>query len=324
MPTRSLFWALLPVLVFGAVGIGAAIALSPGDGRSGPVARAPAARTARFDADRAMRDMRAQVARGPRPAGSPASRRLAAWLRARLPHGRYESVPGGLRNVVGTLPGRGPAIVVAAHYDTKELPGFVGANDGAAGVAVVVELARALARERRAAGSGAGAGADRTTRPELRFVLFDGEEESARAEADGVDFVDAGLRGSGAYAARHGRELRSLILVDFVGQRGLRLPREGGSDEHAWERLRAAADRVGVGDVFPDATQGEVLDDHTPFAKAGVPAIDLIDFAYPCFHRTCDTADKVDRASLDAVGEALVELLRREAPVGLPGDRSGG
>lgn len=302
--TRGLGWALVPVLVFGAIGIGVAILLSSGDGGSASAAQSvPAAETARFDAHRAMADVREQVRRGPRPAGSTASRRLAAWLRGQLPAGRYESVPGGLRNVVGVLPGERPAIVVAAHYDTKDMPGFVGANDGAAGTAVVLELARALARERSADPAGADA------RPELRFVLFDGEEAT-----DDGDFLGTGIRGSRAYARRHRHDVGEAIVVDFVGQRGLRLPREGGSHADLWERLRTAAGRVGVGVVFPDEQVGQIYDDHTPFTRAGIPAVDLIDFDYPCFHRACDTLGKVQRASLDAVGEALVELLR-DAPV---------
>jgi Zn-dependent M28 family amino/carboxypeptidase len=232
---------------------------------------------------------------------------LAGWLRAQLPDGRFETVAGGLRNVVGTLPGSKPAIVIGAHYDTKVVegaPGFVGANDGAGGTAVVLELARALRRAGRPAGA-----------PELRFVLFDGEE----SPDDEADFYATGLRGSKAYASAHADELAAAIVVDFVGQPQLELKREGGSDEALWERLRAAASRAGVARVFPDGEVGEVLDDHTPFARAGLPAIDLIDFDYRCFHRACDRLDQIDVRSLDATGEALVELLRQKTPM-----RSGG
>src|SRR5215207_7741494 len=87
----------------------------------------------RFDAARAMALVRLQLRAGPRPAGSPAQRAVAEQLRARLPGGRFEAVPGGLRNVVGELPGRGRPILLAAHYDTQPYPpGFVGANDAAA------------------------------------------------------------------------------------------------------------------------------------------------------------------------------------------------
>lgn len=260
----------------------------------------PAPRTDRFDARRAMADVRMQVALGPRPAGSAASRRLIARLRARLPDGAVEAVPGrpaGMRNVVGRLPGRGPALLVGAHHDTKAIPRFVGANDGAAGTAVVLELARSLAAGRRACSR------------EIRFVLFDGEE----SPDDSRDFATTGLRGSRAYAARHAGELGAVVVVDLVGGHGVRLPRERGSDPALWSRLRASARRVGVGAVFPARTQPEVLDDHTPFARAGIPAIDLIDFTYRHWHRTSDDLAAISPRSLDAVGEALADLLRREA-----------
>ena len=269
-----------------------------GGGAAAPaalVAGAPRAKVDRFDSARAWRWLERQVGFGPRPAGSAASRTLAAALRRALPAGRLQALPDGLRNVVGRLPGRRPAVALAAHYDTKDVPGYLGANDGASGTAVLLELARVLRRSRPAGG------------PELRFLLFDGEESPPGSS----DFYRDGLRGSRPYAARHARELRALILLDYVGERGLSLPRERGSDRVLWERLRSAAQRVGVGATFPNAvTSGEVLDDHTPFARAGVPSIDLIDFDFACFHLVCDDLSVVSQRSLDAVGEAVLELLR--------------
>ena len=248
----------------------------------------------RFDAQRAFRDLRAQVELGPRPAGSAASRLLAERLRGEIPGGRFESVAGGLRNVVGRLPGRGKAILVGAHYDTKDLPGFVGANDGASGTATVLELSRVLRAGRRAC--------DR----EIRFVFFDGEE-SPRGSGD---FLRDGVRGSRAYAKAHAGELSAMVLVDFVGDRHLSIPREASSDPALWQLLRAGAERAGTIRAFPGRVSGSVEDDHTPFQEAGVPAIDLIDFTYPYWHRPTDTLDKVSAASLDEAGEALVEMLR--------------
>jgi hypothetical protein len=273
------------------------------DGPGGALAPRPT--TDRFDARRAFALLREQVLRfGWRPAGSAALRRLAVRLRAMLPHGRFEAVPGhpGLRNVVGSISGRGKAIVVGAHYDVEARPrGFVGANDGAAGSAAVVELARALARSPRERGDRA-----------VRFVLFDGEEEPAGC----VPFIACGLRGSKAYAARHDAALRSLVLLDYIAQRhGLLLPREGGSDRKLWDKLRAAAIAVGVGALFTDAEGVSLLDDHTHFLERGIPAIDVIDFDYPSRDTLADDLDKVSERSLDAVGEAvyrLVSRLRRE------------
>ena len=233
---------------------------------------------------------------GPRPAGSAASRRLAARLRSLLPRGRFEPFgDDGLRNVVGRLPGRRPAIVIGAHYDTEARPeGHVGANDGAAGTAAVVELARTLRR-----------GHDRRRHRELRFVLFDGEEEAAGCE----DFERCGMRGSKAYVRRHRREVGRMILLDYIAQPRLRIPREAMSDLRLWARLRAAAGRVGVGAVFPDRSASGILDDHVPFLRAGIPAIDLIDFTYRHRDTLEDTVDKTSARSLDAVGETVAELV---------------
>ena len=105
-----------------------------------------ATRQDRFDSPAAWAFLKRQVALGPRPAASPKSRDLAEMLRRSIPNGRFQAVPGGLRNVVGTIPGRNPRrkVVLGAHYDTKDLAGFVGANDGASGTAVVRQLARAI------------------------------------------------------------------------------------------------------------------------------------------------------------------------------------
>jgi hypothetical protein len=280
------------------VGIAAIVVGLSGSG-SGKGAVPERLRADRFDAGRAMADVRAQLRFGPRPAGSAADRRLARWLRARLPQGRLEPVGGGLANVVGVLPGRRPAIAVAAHFDTKDLPGFLGANDGAAGTAAVLEIARALGRP--------GPGGR-----EVRFLLFDGEE-SPRGTPD-TRFLQTGVRGSRAYARAHARELGALVLLDFIALRDERIPREAGSDPRLWARLRAAARSVGAQSIFPLGTAPPIEDDHTPFARAGVPAVDLIDFDYPCFHRTCDDLQHVSPASLDAVGETVVTLARTGYP----------
>lgn len=267
------------------------------DGQASAQDAVPRATKHRFDAARAHALLREQVEDfGPRPAGSPASRRLADRLGDELPRGSFEPFGSGrLRNVVGTLPGRRPAIVVGAHYDTEAAPpGHVGANDGAAGTAAVVELSRALRRGHR-----------RSTHREIRFVLFDGEEEPAGC----ADFERCGMRGSKAYVRRHRGEVAQMVLLDYVAQHRVRIPREGFSDKNLWARLRAAAGRAGVARVFPDRTSGAILDDHFPFVRAGIPAIDLIDFDYEHRDTVRDTVDKTSARSLDAVGEAVAELL---------------
>jgi glutaminyl-peptide cyclotransferase len=256
-------------------------------------APAPRPNVDRFDERVAFAFLKRQVALGPRPAGSVPSRRLAAILRASVPNGRFQAVPGGFRNVVATVRGRDPSrfVVVGAHYDTKDLPGFVGANDGASGTAVVRQLARTIK--------------PRTVRPTLVFIFFDAEE----SPRESVDFHRDGLQGSKVAAKRYAKA-EAMVLLDFVGDRNLSLPREANSTKPLWRRLRAAAIRVGAGRVFPDRTSGAVADDHIPFLQAGVPSIDLIDFDFPCWHRGCDNMSAVSIRSVDAVGETMIEFLR--------------
>jgi glutaminyl-peptide cyclotransferase len=272
------------------VGAGILSAGPAGAGRAPPKA-------AQFDGRYAYELTKLQLSFGPRPVGSAAQRAAAERLVKLLPGGHFEPVPGGLRNIVGELPGRKPAIVVAAHYDTTEVPGYLGANNSAAGVGAVVALARALKADRPAPGQAA-----------IRFVLFDGEE----APPGFTDFYTEGLRGSRAYAAAHAGELREVVVLDFIALHELELRRDTSSDAALWARLRSAAARARTLSLFPSGMQGVVLDDHTPFLRAGIPAIDLIDFGYPCWQKVCDDLSQVSRQNLARVGATVLELLRAE------------
>ena len=249
----------------------------------------------RFDENAAWAFLERQVELGPRPAGSRASVRLAALLRASVPHGRFQAVPGGLRNVVGTVPGRDPArfVVVGAHYDTKDLPGYLGANDNASGVAVARQLARSIR--------------PRTLRPTIVFVFFDGEETPPGVPD--AQILSRGLRGSKTAARRFARA-DAMILLDLVGDPQLRLRRDVRSDPQLWRRLQLAAGRVRTARYFPSRPRVEVLDDHVPFARAGVPTLPLVDLDYRCWHRDCDDLGAVSKRSLDVAGETVLELLR--------------
>jgi Zn-dependent M28 family amino/carboxypeptidase len=271
---------------------------------------APVPAPGRFEADRAFSDLRAQVELGPRPSGSAANRRLVQFLAAELRDAgvRGVRVQSPYANVIGTVPGtEDDAILLAAHHDTKDIPGFVGANDGASGVAVVLELARALPA--RVAG------------PSVHFALFDAEE----ARGDRPFTVD-GARGSRQYVAyanrsRPGRrvqvtpplaEIQTMILFDLVGDCDLQIPREANSDT---ELYRYIALQAGDDSPFGGTTEA-ISDDHVPFLEAGVRAVNLIDFTFgpgprpgEWWHTTEDTLDKACPESLDAVGEAVLSVL---------------
>jgi glutaminyl-peptide cyclotransferase len=252
--------------------------------------------------------VRAQIAVGQRPAGSPQLRNLAVTLRDTLgaePGGgvsaHFEPFPStgsqqGLRNIVGVLPGRAPAILIGAHYDTEWHPtGFVGANDGAAGTAAVLELGRRLPEELP------------QNHREIRFVLFDGEEDPPGCSDK--DFQFCALRGSRAYATAHPGEIGDMILLDYIANRGARIRREQNSNQALWGQLREAGEEVGAAEIFPPGIQGGVIDDHFPFLEQGIPSIDLIDFNYPYADTVQDTVDKLDPAVMDEVGETVAQLV---------------
>jgi glutaminyl-peptide cyclotransferase len=270
----------------------------------------------RFDAERAFADLERQVEIGPRPAGSDASRETAELIAQRLREAgiRDVAVQRPHLNVVGRIPGDEPgAVVVGAHHDTKDDAGedFQGANDNASGVAVVLELARALV--------------PRVDGPSIHLAFFDAEE--ARGDRP---FAEDGMRGSRQYvryARRDGAQgsppladIRAMVLFDMVGDCDLEIPREANSDPRLYALFAGAARELDGGDSAApfEGETGPIADDHIPFLEAGVPAVDLIDFEYgpgpspgAWWHTPEDSLDKVCPESLAAVGEPAVLAIPR-------------
>lgn len=264
-----------------------------------------------FDAERAFADLVAQVEIGPRPAGSPAADRTAQLIESRMRDAGLSQVAiqSPWENVIGTIPGSEPGtVVVGAHYDTKSgILHFVGANDGASGVAVLLELARSLP--------------PRLSGPSVQLVAFDAEESRGNR-----DFNRDGTRGSRQYVAyaRNGgeqgsaplNEIRAMVLFDMVGDCDLQLPYEENSDKDLYASFAVAAAQL-HGDPGPFRFNTfAVGDDHIPFVDAGIPAIDLIDFDYgpgappgEYWHTPADTIDKVCPASLEMVGETALRAI---------------
>ena len=257
-----------------------------------------------FDSARAFEDVREQIEIGPRPAGSVASVELTELLAAKLTDAGVKDVEiqSPNRNVVGIIPGSDPGyIVLGAHHDTKDIPGFLGANDGASGVAVVLELARSLPSP--------------LPGPSIAIALFDAEEARGEREfsEDGArgssQYVDLAAEGGGRGAPPLG-EVGAMVLFDLVGDCDLQIPYEPNSNLSLYELFADAG-----GDPFSGRTL-PIGDDHVPFVERGIPAVDLIDYEFgpgprpgAYWHTTEDTLDKVCPESLDAVGEAALAVL---------------
>ena len=318
---RSTLPALSPLARI-AVLLAAGCLLACSDRAATTAPAAPAA--AEFDGGRAFRDLEALVKLGPRPAGSAAAEQARELLRERLRQAgwrvethdfavpRLGGAPVAMQNLIARH-GAGPAgTLVITHYDTKNIPGieFVGANDGASGAAVLLELARVTAGDPRTAG--------------VELVFFDGEE------AFGANITDAdGLYGSKALARRMADDgsiaaLRAVVLVDMVGDRDLNLALDFRSSPELRKAYESAAAKCGLPDPFDPGQAMGVIDDHTPFQERGVPqSLALIDFQYgarrspgPRWHTSGDTLEAVSADSLNAVGRPLVEMLRQMGAAG--------
>ena len=100
-----------------------------------------------------------------------------------------------------------------------------------------------------------------------------------------------------------------MVLADMVGDAEQDIYKERNSTQELVERIWAIAGSLGYGDAFKPTYKWAMTDDHTPFLAKGIPAVDLIDFDYPYWHTTQDTADKVAPASLERVGRVLQVLL---------------
>lgn len=271
----------------------------------------------RFDGERAFRDLVDLVRIGPRPAGSEGAAKARALIGERLRQAgwrveeqRLAAQVGGeqidMVNLIGVLPGERPGLIlVGAHYDTKRLPGFVGANDGASGTAVLLELARVLG--------------DAPRPYTVWLVFFDGEE------ALGANITpNDGLFGSRALANQMAREgdlekVRALLLVDMVGDRDLHLTEDVTSSPALRQALAEEAERLGLGEVIQGGGSVPVIDDHTPFQRQGLQeTLALIDFQYgdvstpgPLWHTTGDSLAAVGAQSLNSAGRLLVEMVQR-------------
>ena len=271
--------------------------------------------------DRALRLATDFANLGPKISGTPESAAAADWLLSRFAdaevsaakHPFTDNAPNGptpFCNIIATIPpapdtvppGTAPRLLlVAAHYDTKSgISGFVGANDSASGIAVLLELARAWS-------------VNPLPGTEIRLACLDGEECA----------VEYGPR-DGLHGSRHWAEtlestgdlprIRAFILLDMVGDADLTLtlPRNCTPSllTLAFESARAEGIRNRLS-LFP----GAVLDDHVPFLDRNVPSLDLIDFQYGSapglndyWHTPSDTPDKLSPASLALSARLVIRI----------------
>ncbi len=286
----------------------------------------PSGGTPAFDEKHAFTLLEKQVGFGPRYPGVPGHSATADWVFAQLkPYAdevrvqRFSHTAAGqkleLRNIIARFNAAAPKVVLlAAHWDTRPLADMEvdrdkraqpvpGANDGASGVAVLLELARMFAKQKPDVG--------------VVMVFFDGEDYTAHPPSSANMFLGS------KYYARHLEHLDSKtkqsikygILLDMVGDKNLRINPEMQSVEAAPEVVKlvwGAAKSLGYAEYFPTAARYSIADDHVPLIAAGVKCIDVIDFDYAYWHTLDDTVDKCAAKSLKVVGDVVARVVYQE------------
>jgi glutaminyl-peptide cyclotransferase len=275
-----------------------------------------------FDEDHAFFLLEAQCAFGPRNPGSEGHRQCREFLWRELSYwtdtvfvqsfthhsqGRRETIE--LTNIIGRIKSaERDRILLCAHWDTRPVADhdptpenrntpILGANDGASGVAVLLEIARQCALSPPNIG--------------LDIVLFDGEDYGFDASPD------EWLIGSKYFARDIPRPFpRYGILLDLIGDRDLEIPVEQASYYYApgiVEKTWNAARDLNIS-TFRHEIGRSVYDDHIPLNEAGLPTIDIVDFDYTYWHTLRDTPAECSPKSLDDVGRVVLHIIYNEKP----------
>lgn len=280
-----------------------------------------------FDGEAAYQHVLAQCELGPRPTGSAAAAETRAYIASQLAAEGWSVITQTftykgvqVTNVVGRT-GKGPIALVGAHYDTrrsadadpdprKRAEPVLGANDGASGVAVLLELARSLALDE--------------LEYEVVLAFFDAEDNG---NLDGWDWIVGS-----SYMARQWAEGNPpwgghadaadteagetavslpafMILLDMVGDADQQFFMERNSSPGLTRELWMLAHELGHDEAFVPDYKWSITDDHLPFLAQGVEAVDIIDFDYEYWHTTQDTPDKVAPESLERVGRVVETFL---------------
>lgn len=290
-----------------------------------------------FNADSAWAYCAAQCNFGPRTMNSEAHERCADWIAGKFrQYGcEVEAQKADLKGYDGTIlkstniiahynSKAATRILLCAHWDSRPWADndpdsanwhkpVMAANDGASGVGVMLEIARLLQ-------------ADKQLQVGVDFVCFDAEDWGVPQWSDAEDDGNSWALGAQYWSENKPEDYnpRYGILLDMVGGQGAKFYREGMSMQYASnivKRVWSAARQAGYGSYFPKADGGMITDDHLPVnEKAKIPCIDIIAYYPDCqqssfgptWHTINDDMDHLDKNTLKAVGQTLVQVLYSE------------
>lgn len=258
-----------------------------------------------FNAQRAYKDVLVQTGFGPRLPNTEAHEKTVDYIQEQLTAAGWqvelqnsENLGHPMTNIIARRGTGAQWVILGAHYDSRLLADHdpdpmlqsqpvPGANDGASGVAVLLELARILPRQ---------------LNQEIWLVFFDLEDQG---RIEGYDWI----LGSQFFVDQLNEKPDAVIVIDMIGDEDLQIYKEKSSTQALVNEIWQVAKDLSYEEIFSDEEKYSILDDHTPFLNAGIQAIDIIDFDYPYWHTTADTADKVSAESLEIIGNLLFAWL---------------
>ena len=286
----------------------AGVAAPPAAAQSEPAP--PADQTGGFDGAKAFDQVAKIVSFGPRPPASDGIHKVQEYISTQLKsfgcqveqQDFHASTPKGdvaMQNIVAKAAGTGPGIILLlTHYDSLgSVENFVGAEDSASSTGMMIELARHLCAQKG---------------PNSVWMAFlDGEESFVNWDKDNDHTY-----GSRELAARMSvsgelKRVKAVILVDMIGQYGLKIPKESDSTKWLADLVWKTADRLGHKDVFINQEVGRIDDDHQSFLSRGLPSLDIIDLndyiSAGYWHTPQDTLDKISPRNVAIVGYVVLE-----------------
>jgi len=259
---------------------------------------------ASFNGNNALNYVQKQVEFGPRIPGSSNSNALKSFLEKELEFSGWNVEfqnfifdDEELTNIIAKSSDNPPRIIIGTHFDTRELSDnesldslkkipVPGANDGASGTAVLLELSRVIKKEDY----------------DIWLLFFDGEDQGYIKDWD----WSMGAR----YFVNHLiLKPDSVIIIDMIGDANLNIYKEKSSTNSLVEAIWNQAEKLGYGSHFIQEYKYSIIDDHLPFIENGIPACLIIDFDYPYWHTTNDTPDKISANSLEIIGNVLISWL---------------
>ncbi|MEI7848341.1 MAG: M28 family peptidase [Chloroflexota bacterium] len=262
-----------------------------------------------FNGDNAFHDVQVLVNLGPRIPNSEAHKKTIEYIQTELIKFNWnvtlleQSINGHTAyNILATRSLLNPDLYLAAHYDSriyadedpdpgKRTTPVPGANDGASGVAVLLEIARSL-----------------PTNSIPTALLFIDIEDNGHIQ--GWDWI----QGSRAYANQMTTKPKALILLDMIGDSDLNIYMERNSDVEITNQIWETAKNLGYESSFIQSFKYQVLDDHIPFLEKGIRSVDIIDLDYQYWHTTQDIPDKISAVSLQKVGSTILTWIAQYGP----------